>query len=93
MYRATRPKERTRGEKGRFYGSTMWQGYFVEAVILLVGLAILAALTCLTMVFGILSGMATMQDLRQLAVAYVILGLGIPVCWVIERLIATRLRS
>ena len=24
-YRATRPKERTRGAKGRFYGSTMWQ--------------------------------------------------------------------
>ncbi len=42
VYRATRPKERTRGEKGRFYGSTMWQGYFVEAVILLVGLAILS---------------------------------------------------
>ena len=29
-YRATRPKERTRGAKGRFFGSTMWQGYFVE---------------------------------------------------------------
>ncbi|HEU4515086.1 MAG TPA: heterodisulfide reductase-related iron-sulfur binding cluster, partial [Nocardioidaceae bacterium] len=41
VYRATRPKERTRGEKGRFYGSTMWQGYFVEAVILVVGLCIL----------------------------------------------------
>ena len=41
VYRATRPKERTRGEKGRFFGSTMWQGYFVEWVILLVGLAIL----------------------------------------------------
>ncbi|HEX5771320.1 MAG TPA: (Fe-S)-binding protein, partial [Nocardioidaceae bacterium] len=40
-YRATRPKERTRGEKGRFYGSTMWQGYFVEAVILIVGICIL----------------------------------------------------
>jgi Fe-S oxidoreductase len=39
-YRATRPKERTRGVKGRFYGSTMWQGYFVEAVILGVGLCI-----------------------------------------------------
>ena len=39
-YRATRPKERTRGPKGRFYGSTMWQGYFVEAVILGVGLCI-----------------------------------------------------
>ena len=25
-YRASRPRERTRGTKGRFYGSTMWQG-------------------------------------------------------------------
>jgi Fe-S oxidoreductase len=40
VYRATRPKERTRGVKGRFYGSTMWQGYFVESVILGVGLCI-----------------------------------------------------
>ncbi len=40
VYRATRPQERTRGAKGRFYGSTMWQGYFVEAVILGVGLCI-----------------------------------------------------
>src|SRR6478609_4702357 len=39
-YRATRPKERTRGVKGRFYGSTMWQGFFVEGVILGVGLCI-----------------------------------------------------
>ncbi len=39
-YRATRPKERTRGPKGRFWGSTMWQGYFVEMVILGVGLCI-----------------------------------------------------
>lgn len=39
-YRATRPKERTRGPKGRFWGSTMWQGYFVEGVILGVGLCI-----------------------------------------------------
>ncbi|MEO5709434.1 MAG: 4Fe-4S dicluster domain-containing protein [Nocardioidaceae bacterium] len=39
-YRATRPKERTRGSKGRFFGSTMWQAYFVEAVILGVGLCI-----------------------------------------------------
>ncbi len=39
-YRATRPKERERGASGRFYGSTMWQGYFVEAVILGVGLCI-----------------------------------------------------
>ena len=39
-YRATRPKERTRGAAGRFYGSTMWQGFFVEAVILGVGLCI-----------------------------------------------------
>jgi len=41
VYRATRPKERVRGDGGRFYGSTMWQGYFVEAVILTVGLCIL----------------------------------------------------
>lgn len=40
-YRASRPKERERGTKGRFYGSTMWQGYFVEAVILGVGLCII----------------------------------------------------
>ncbi|MBC9732657.1 heterodisulfide reductase-related iron-sulfur binding cluster [Nocardioides marmotae] len=39
-YRATRPKERTRGVKGRFWGSRMWQGYFVESVILGVGLCI-----------------------------------------------------
>src|SRR6476469_6015716 len=39
-YRATRPKGRTRGVKGRFYGSTMWQGFFVEGVILGVGLCI-----------------------------------------------------
>ena len=41
-YRATRPRERTRGPKGRFFGSTMWQGYFVEGVILGVGLCIVA---------------------------------------------------
>jgi Fe-S oxidoreductase len=41
VYRATRPSDRTRGEKGRLYGSTMWQGYFVEWVILTVGLCIL----------------------------------------------------
>ncbi|QNN54228.1 heterodisulfide reductase-related iron-sulfur binding cluster [Nocardioides mesophilus] len=41
VYRATRPKERVRGEKGRLYGSTMWQGYFVEWVILTVGICIL----------------------------------------------------
>jgi Fe-S oxidoreductase len=40
-YRLTRPKERVRGTRGRFYGSTMWQGYFVEAVILTVGVCIL----------------------------------------------------
>ena len=39
-YRATRPKERVRGPRGRFFGSTMWQGYFVEGVILGVGLCI-----------------------------------------------------
>ncbi|MFZ2503531.1 MAG: heterodisulfide reductase-related iron-sulfur binding cluster, partial [Nocardioides sp.] len=41
VYRATRPKERVRGEAGRLYGSTMWQGYFVEWVILTVGICIL----------------------------------------------------
>jgi Fe-S oxidoreductase len=40
-YRLSRPKERERGPKGRFFGSTMWQAYFVEAVILSVGLCIL----------------------------------------------------
>ncbi|RYU10796.1 heterodisulfide reductase-related iron-sulfur binding cluster [Nocardioides iriomotensis] len=39
-YRLSRPKERERGTTGRFYGSTMWQAYFVEAVILGVGLCI-----------------------------------------------------
>ncbi|HET9499820.1 MAG TPA: heterodisulfide reductase-related iron-sulfur binding cluster, partial [Marmoricola sp.] len=39
-YRASRPDERVRGVKGRFFGSTMWQGYFVELVILGVGLCI-----------------------------------------------------
>jgi Fe-S oxidoreductase len=39
-YRASRPKDRARGVPGRFFGSTMWQGYFVEAVILGVGLCI-----------------------------------------------------
>ncbi|CAA9408464.1 MAG: Fe-S oxidoreductase [uncultured Nocardioides sp.] len=41
VYRVTRPRQRVRGPEGRFYGSTMWQGYFVEAVILGVGLCIL----------------------------------------------------
>ena len=41
VYRATRPKERVRGPDGRLYGSTMWQGYFVEWVILTVGICIL----------------------------------------------------
>ncbi len=41
VYRATRPKDRVRGASGRFFGSTMWQGYFVEWVILIVGLCIL----------------------------------------------------
>src|SRR4051794_38481799 len=41
VFRATRPKERKRGEAGRFYGSTMWQGYFVEWVILTVAICIL----------------------------------------------------
>src|SRR3954453_8731944 len=40
-YRATRPSERVRGKRGRFFGSTMWQGYFVELVILGVGLCII----------------------------------------------------
>lgn len=39
-YRLSRPSERTRGVKGRFFGSVMWQGYFVEFVILGVGLCI-----------------------------------------------------
>ncbi len=42
VYRATRPTERVRGERGRLWGSTMWQGYFVEAVILGVGICIIA---------------------------------------------------
>ncbi len=41
-YRVTRPKERVRGARGRLYGSSMWQGYFVEAVILGVGVCIVA---------------------------------------------------
>src|SRR4051812_5405731 len=28
-YRVSRPKERAKGVPGRFFGSTMWQGYFV----------------------------------------------------------------
>ena len=40
-YRLTRPGDRVRGTRGRFFGSTMWQGYFVEAVILTVGICIL----------------------------------------------------
>jgi Fe-S oxidoreductase len=40
-YRLTRPGRRVRGKRGRFFGSTMWQGYFVEAVILGVALCIL----------------------------------------------------
>ncbi len=39
-YRVTRPSERVRGTRGRFFGSTMWQAYFVELVILGVGLCI-----------------------------------------------------
>jgi Fe-S oxidoreductase len=39
-YRLSRPRERARGTSGRFFGSTMWQGYFVECVILGVGLCI-----------------------------------------------------
>jgi len=39
-YRLSRPRERARGVPGRFFGSTMWQGYFVECVILGVGLCI-----------------------------------------------------
>ena len=40
-YRLTRSSGRVRGKRGRFFGSTMWQGYFVEAVILTVGVCIL----------------------------------------------------
>ncbi|GAA2139286.1 hypothetical protein GCM10009844_07990 [Nocardioides koreensis] len=39
-YRVSRPDERVRGTRGRFFGSTMWQAYFVELVILGVGLCI-----------------------------------------------------
>ncbi len=39
-YRVSRPSERVRGTRGRFFGSTMWQAYFVELVILGVGLCI-----------------------------------------------------
>ena len=39
-YRVSRPGERVRGPRGRFFGSTMWQAYFVELVILGVGLCI-----------------------------------------------------
>src|SRR6476646_10523836 len=39
-YRATRPRERVRGPRGRLFGSTMWQAYFVEGVILGVGICI-----------------------------------------------------
>ncbi|MGB0101294.1 MAG: (Fe-S)-binding protein, partial [Nocardioides sp.] len=39
-YRLARPSERVRGPRGRFFGSTMWQAYFVELVILGVGLCI-----------------------------------------------------
>jgi len=39
-YRVSRPGERVRGTRGRFFGSTMWQAYFVELVILGVGLCI-----------------------------------------------------
>jgi Fe-S oxidoreductase len=41
VYRATRPHDRERGPRGRFFGSRMWQGYFVEFVILGVGVCIL----------------------------------------------------
>src|SRR3954470_23374311 len=40
-YRASRPRQRERGPRGRFFGSTMWQGCFVEGVILGVGVCIL----------------------------------------------------
>jgi Fe-S oxidoreductase len=40
-YRASRPRGRARGNRGRLFGSTMWQGYFVEAVILVVAVCIL----------------------------------------------------
>ena len=39
-YRVSRPSDRVRGTRGRFFGSTMWQAYFVESVILGVGLCI-----------------------------------------------------
>jgi Fe-S oxidoreductase len=40
-YRLSRPRERERGPRGRFFGSRMWQGYFVESVIFGVGVCIL----------------------------------------------------
>lgn len=40
VYRLTRPTQRTRGPRGRFFGSTMWWGYFVEFVIVGVGVCI-----------------------------------------------------
>ncbi|HET7172760.1 MAG TPA: (Fe-S)-binding protein [Nocardioidaceae bacterium] len=40
-YRLARPPRRTRGTRGRFFGSTMWQGYFVELVVLGVGVCII----------------------------------------------------
>jgi Fe-S oxidoreductase len=41
-YRLTRPRDRAAGRRGRFFGSRMWQGYFVELVILGVGVCIIA---------------------------------------------------
>jgi Fe-S oxidoreductase len=40
-YRLSRPRDRERGPRGRFFGSRMWQGYFVESVIFGVGVCIL----------------------------------------------------
>jgi Fe-S oxidoreductase len=40
-YRLSRPSRRVHGKRGRFFGSTMWQGYFVEAVIFGVGVCII----------------------------------------------------
>lgn len=41
VYRVTRPRQRAGGASGRFYGSRMWQGYFVEFVIFGVGVCII----------------------------------------------------
>ncbi len=55
VYRLNRPTERVRGPRGRFFGSTMWQGYFVELVILGVGV-------CIVLLRGLEYAYATHHD-------------------------------